>query len=193
MPPKTVEEYKVNVPEAMAEKIKAEDLAKDPMLQAFMKDAHAAGLTQKQLDMAVGAFLERAPQLAGGFKQLSTEEATATLRETWKTDQEFKTNVQAAYRAGSAFGDIDKLMGKYGNDPDFIQFAANVGKELSEDTGAPAGARVTVEDVEALARSEAYLNPRHADHAVTKARVEQGFQRLHGDAPKKPGTIVINT
>lgn len=193
LPPKSADDYKVNVPQALAEKIKTEDLAGNAGFKEFLGKAHAAGLTQAQVDVVVGDFLERSLAVQSGMKQLTEQEATAALKETWKSDQEYKTNVQAAFRAGQAYGDIDKLMDKYGNDPDFIRFAANVGKELSEDTGAAAGARVTQEDVEALARSEAYLNPRHPDHLVTKQRVEAGFQRLHGDAPKKPGTIVINT
>lgn len=192
MPPKSAEDYKVNVPEALAEKVNAEELAKDPMVSQFLKDAHAAGFTQKQVDMAIGAFLERAPGLAQGMAQLSTEECTATLREDWKTDQEYQTNIKAAYRAADAFGDVNKILERYGNDPDVIKLLAKVGKELNEDTSAPAGSQATFQaDVETLTKSKAYMDPTHPEHTVTKQKVQALMERTYGNGPKRNGPVVI--
>lgn len=192
MPPKAAEDYKVNVPEALAEKVNAEELAKDPMVMQFLKDAHANGFTQKQVDMAIGAFLERAPGLAQGAAQLSTEDCTTALRQEWKTDQDYQTNIRAAYRAAQTYGEVDKILERYGNDPDVIKLLANVGKELNEDTSAPAGAQATFQaDVETLTKSKAYMDPTHPEHLATKQKVEAMFQRAHGTGPKRNGPIVI--
>lgn len=189
-----MDDYKVNVPQALAEKIKAEDLAKDDGFKAFMGKAHAAGLSQKQLDTVVGEFLERSMALQSGAKTLSEQECASALRETWKTDQDYNANVQAAYRAGQAYGDIEKLMDKYGNDPDFIRFAAAVGKELGEDTPAPAGSLANFQaDVEQLTKSKAYMDPSHPDHLATKQKVTAMFEKAHGTGPKRAGPIVISS
>ena len=194
LPPKSADEYKVNVPEALAEKIKAEELAGNPDFKEMLSKAHAEGLTQKQVDFVVGEFLDRSLKLQQGVNQLSEQDCVAALRENWKTDQEYTANVQAAYRAGQAYGDIDKLMGKYGNDPDFIRFAANVGKELAEDRSAPAGAQALEQaDLESLTKSKAYMDPTHPDHLATKQKVQAHFERSYGGQAKRGGPVVITT
>ena len=196
LPPKTAEEYKVNVPAALGDKFKAEDLGKDPMLRAFFKDAHAAGMTQKQIDMTIGAWLERAPALVQGVKQLDERAATAELRKTWATDAEFTEGVQRAFRAGKAFAgaDFEGILGDYGNDPRIVRMLAAVGKELAEDASAPAGAQAGFQaDLEALTKSKAYMDPSNPEHLATKQKVAALFARTYGNEPKRPGPIVITT
>lgn len=196
MPPKTADDYKVNVPQALADRIKADDLAKDAGFKEFLGKAHAAGLTQKQVDTVVGEFLDRSLKLQAGVKQLSEQEATAKLRETWKTEAEFTEGVQRAFKAGQAYAgaDFEGILNDYGNDPRIVRMLAAVGKELAEDTSAPAGAQANFQaDLEQLTKSPAYLNPNHADHLATKQKVEAMFQRAYGSGPKKAGPIVIQT
>lgn len=189
-PPKSADEYKVNVPAALAERIKAEDLAKDPGFKDFLGKLHTAGLNQKQVDIAVGEFLDRSLKLQAGMNQLSADDCTAKLKTEWKTDELFKTGVSSAYRAASAFGDVTALMAKYGNDPDFIRFAANVGKELSEDRGAMPGSQGASEvDIEALTKTKAYWDPKEPDHEATKAKVAAFYAAKYGSAPKQTGSM----
>lgn len=189
-PPKTAEEYKVNVPAALAEKVKVDDLSKDPGFKEMLGNAHKAGLNQKQVDFMVGEFLDRSMKLQGAMAQLSANDCNTKLKEGWKTDAEYTAGVQAAYRAGSAYGDIEKLMTKYGNDPDFIQFAARVGKELAEDTGTPnGGGKLPDADVAVLQASKAYWDASDPTHASVKARVEAHYKAVHGDRPKASGSM----
>jgi hypothetical protein len=176
VPPKTAAEYKVNVPEALADKIKADDLAKADTFKSFLDKAHAAGMSQKQVDVMVGDFLERSMALQSGVKQLTEQEASAKLRETWKTDAEFKAGVEQAFRAGKAYAgaDFDGILDDYGNDPRIVRMLAAVGKELAEDTSAPAGAQAGNQaDVESLTKSKAYMDASHPDHLATKQKVQR--------------------
>lgn len=193
--PAKVDDYKVNVPEALAEKIKAEDLAADAGFKEFMAKAHAAGLTQKQLDTVVGEFLDRSVKLQGGIQRLSEQEATTQLRETWKTDAEFTQGVQAAFRAGQQYAgkDFDGILNDYGNDPRIVRMLAAVGKEMGEDTSAPAGAQANFQaDLETLTKSKAYTDPAHPDHTATKQKVAAMFERQYGSRPKQAGPIVFS-
>jgi hypothetical protein len=192
-PPKSADEYKVNVPAAVADKINAEDLAKDPTFQEFKTALHGAGLNQKQADVVIGQFLERSINLQNALTVLKSEECTTELKGTWKTDAEYQAGVAAAYRAGAAYGDIDKLLTKYGNDPDFIRFAANVGKELSEDaspTGGASAAQALQQEHDSLA---AYLNDASnrskPEFEGKKTRYAELGKRLFGDGPKKSGSM----
>lgn len=183
--------YKVNVPEALAEKIKADDLAKNAGFQSFLGKAHAAGLTQAQLDVVTADFLERSLQQQAGSTALDAQACTEALKSEWKSDADFAKGVQQAYRAAQAYGDVDKLMAKYGNDPDFIRVMAKVGAELGEDTGAPAGAGGMSEpDVESLQKSEAYWKTSHPDHTKTVAKVQAYYAAKFGDKPRQTGGAI---
>lgn len=190
IPPKTAEEYKINVPEKLAATFKADELAKDPMMVQFMKDAHAAGMTQKQIDFAIGGYLERAPQLAGQLQELKAADCTTQLKADWKTDEDFSKNVQAAYKAGEAYAgkDFEGILKDYGNDPRVIRMLANVGKELGEDTSASAEANTsTAEDIAALQKSKAYWDPKDPTHEIVKGKVAAHYNAMHGQGAKKTG------
>lgn len=136
-PPKTAEEY---APKVEAEGFSFDEFKADPVGQAFLKGAHAKGLTNDQVSYVIGAYLDAAPDLIEGGAAMSLQDCTAALKTVWADDQSMKAGVSASYRAAQAFasegtapGNFDALMAKYGNDPDFIAFTANIGKELRED------------------------------------------------------------
>lgn len=142
-PPKTAEEY---APKIEVEGFDWEEFKADEGTQSFLKGAHAKGLTNDQVSYVLGEYLKAAPGLAEGAQVLNQQEAAAALREHWGSDQDMSKNVQASYRAVQAFanegeglGSFSKLMAKYGNDPDFVAFSANIGKELREDSPVNAG------------------------------------------------------
>lgn len=194
VPPKAATDYQVNVPEALGERVKAEDLKASPDFQDMLGKAHAAGLTQKQVDFVVGEFLDRSLKLHERINQLDEKDCAADLRKDWKTDQDYQANVRAAYRAAQAYGDIDAMMQRYGNDPVMVRFLAKVGAELAEDTSAPAGAQANFQaDTESLAKSKAYMDPSHPEHLATKQKVEALHQQKYGNAAKRSGPIVIST
>lgn len=141
-PPKTADEYSVNL--EGVEGFNWDEFKADPDTQSFIKGAHAKGITNAQLEFVLGEYMNRAPALVEGAIQLDQQAASEALKAEWKTDAEFKQNIQSSYRAAQAFGgdgdglgSFAKLEAKFGSDPDFIAFTARIGREMAEDT--PAG------------------------------------------------------
>ena len=198
-PPKEAKDYATNVPEALKEAIKTDELAASPKFQEFRDAMHAAGLSQKQFDQVVGKMLDYSIALQAGSAALNEQQAVAALREGWKTDAEFQQHTRAAFQAAQTFaapvlGDMTKVMAKFGNDPDFIRVMAAVGAELGEDTSArPSGSISEQAEIEALAKSPAYFNPNDPQHAAVKARVTAFYEKQFGTAPKQSGSLSIGT
>lgn len=190
IPPKTADDYTLTVPDALKDQWKPEE---DDLFQGFKKDAHAAGLTQKQFDFVMGKYLDIAPKMAGAGASLSAQEASTELRKLWPSEQQFGEGAGRADRAARAYanpgaadqlGSYVRLEKKFGNDPDFIALMANIGKETREDIP-PMGSILPEADVETLQKSEAYWNANHKDHATTKAKVDAHYSRKFGNAPKR--------
>lgn len=138
-PPKDAGEYSVKL--EGVEGFNWDEFKADESTQSFLKGAHAKGMTNAQVEYVIGEYLKAAPGLVEGGAQLSNEDCTAALKAAWGDDQAMQTNLKSSYRAAEAFaseagkpGNFQTLMAKYGNDPDFIAFTANIGKELAEDT-----------------------------------------------------------
>jgi hypothetical protein len=143
VPPKTIDEY---APELKVEGVTWDEFKADPQGQEFIKGAHALGLTNQQLAYVVDAFHNAVPGLVEGNAALTTQDCMTALKSVWTDDQAVKANLSSSYRAAEAFANADgqpgsfsNLMAKYGNDPDFIAFTANIGKELREDTAINGG------------------------------------------------------
>jgi hypothetical protein len=176
IPPKTVADYKVTLPDTMKEY----EIEKDKAFTDFRERAHKAGMTQAQFDLVMGEYFRVAPELVGGAKALDAESCVSELRTAWKSDAQFKAEVGNAYKAAVAYGgdDAEGIMKDYGNDPRIVRMMAKAGSELGEDKtpsnggGLPAG-----QSVEALMTSEAYTNPKHVDHARVSAQVSAEFDR----------------
>lgn len=184
-PPAAATDYKITPPEAMKDAFSAED----PSFKAFLGKAHGAGLTQAQLDVVMGAFFETAPKLVGGAAALDADACMAELGRDWKTPDALQSNFVAADRAIQQLGGAaaDALRQKYGNDPDFLRFAATVGAQLKEDRAPGTAGTPSAEDVTSLERSEAYRNEKHPDHAKVSRQVREHYQRI---AEASPGMIV---
>ena len=173
-PPKTHEEY---APKIDVEGFNWDEFKADESTQSFLKGAHAKGLNNDQVEYVIGEYLKAAPGLIGGAAVLTQQDCTAALKAVWGDDQSIRTNVSASYRAAEAFasqgdapGNFNALMAKYGNDPDFIAFTANIGKELKEDRAINGGAQVS-----------------EADFAVKTAELRQQLQDLPAHDPKRKG------
>lgn len=174
-PPKTADEYTVKL--EGVEGFDWNEFKADPDTQSFLKGAHSKGLTNDQVQYVIGEYMKAAPNLIGGAAQLTHQDCTAALKAAWGDDQAIRANVTASYRAAEAFasqgdapGNFNALMTKYGNDPDFIAFTANIGKELKEDSAINGGAQVS-----------------EADFAVKTSELRQQLQDLPAHDPKRPG------
>lgn len=182
-PPKEASEYKITVPDALKE---AFDPATDEGMKGFLTGAHAAGLNQAQVDFVMGKYFEMAPALAAGAQQFDAATATTELKKTWATDADFHRNVKNAYVGANAAAqkaglNVDDVMnGPLGNNPQFLRLMAALGPEFQEDAGAGNGGMTSQEDINVLLTSEAYTNPRHADHVKVSAKIKGYFERKHG-------------
>lgn len=184
LPPKTADEYTVKVPDAFKESF-------DPKADAGFKDfatkMHGLGLTQAQLDGVMESYFAMAPQLVAGAAQLDGAASTAELKKTWATDADFNRNVRNAYVGAEAIArkagmNMDAIMGgPLGNDPTFIKLMAAIGPEFAEDVP-PGGdtVRTSAQDIQTLMQSEAYTNPKHADHARVSAQIADFYKRKFG-------------
>lgn len=191
VPPKTSDEY---APKLEIEGFNWDEFKADPDSQAFLKGAHAKGMTNAQVEFVLGQYLANAPALVAGAAQLDSQGATEALRGEWKSDAEFKANLSASYRAAQAFGgegeglgSFSKLMGKYGNDPDFIAFTARIGREMQEDT--PAGGQPPMAEGDfntrtAELRAQLEALPQHdARRTAIKAQLDKLYEQRY--APRK--------
>lgn len=186
-PPKTAEEYEITVPDALKETWNPKE---DVLLNEFLKDAHAAGFTQKQVDLAMARYMELAPALVNGSKQLSADDCVADLKTEWKTEDQYKDGVNKAYKAAVGFfgNDAEAMIKEYGNDPRFIRGLSKMGAEMGEDKSInPDGSQQGGNSVETLMASEAYTNAKHPDHARVSAQVQKYFQGK-AKADEKAGT-----
>ncbi|BCZ40517.1 TPA: hypothetical protein K8N54_000735 [Serratia marcescens] len=179
--PKTVDEY---APTVEVEGFKWDEFKADPEMQGFLKAAHAKGITNDQMGFILGEYMNRAPALVGGAAELDEEAAATALRETWKTDAEFKKNLGLAHRAFMSLADpTDKgKMNEIGNNPMVIRMLAKIGAEMGEDVPVPGD--INPEEQQAirdLMKSEAYTNTKHADHERVSAQVRAFYQKTYGD------------
>lgn len=192
MPPEKVDGYKINVPQAFADKgIKAEDLTANPAFKEDLAKMHEKGLTQAQVDTVVDMFLHRSMALKEGMNQVTADECTAELKKTWKTDADFTKGVEQAYRASKAYGDVDTLMKRYGNDPQFIQLMSRIGAEMGEDKGIPADAGGTTPEQRAKQEHDelaVFVNDRgnwnKPEFETKKARYAALGTQIWGNSPR---------
>lgn len=175
VPPKTAEEYAVKL--EGVEGFDWDEFKADPDTQSFLKGAHAKGLTNDQVQYVIGEYMKAAPGLIEGNAQLSVQDCTAQLKAVWADDQAMTSNIQSSFRAANAFasepgkpGNYAALNAKFGTDPDFIAFTANIGKELKEDTAINSGAQVS-----------------EGDFAVKTAELRSQLQALPPHDPKRAG------
>lgn len=195
VPPKTADEYTVKL--EGVEGFNWDEFKKDESTQSFLKGAHAKGLNNDQVQYVIGEYLKAAPGLIDGAAQLTAQDCTAALKSLWTDDKTLQTNVGASYRAAQAFasegtapGNFNALMAKYGNDPDFIAFTANIGKELKEDT-AINGGQVNEADFNIKAselRAQLAAMPQHdPKRAGIKAELDAMYDRRYNKPQSRLG------
>lgn len=179
MPPKTAGEYEIAVPEALKDQWNPKE---DQKLQAFLDKAHSKGLTQGILDVVMEAYFDTSQQLVSGNRALSEEECVADLRNDWKTDVQYKAELNKSYRAMVAYAggeeDAQYFLNQYGNDPKFIRMMNRIGGEMGEDRSLnPGGTLQGGQSIESLMSSEAYANPKHPDHNKVSLQVKSYFDK----------------
>lgn len=193
IPPKSAAEYTATVPDNFKDTF---DPATDAGFKAFTEKAHAAGITQKQLDVVMDAYYQMAPGLVAAGNALDEQAATTSLKEVWTTPEAYSENIKHAYNAANVLAQkanvpLDTLLDPkgLGNNPAFIRVLAALGPEFAEDApvgGQSMGSDLSDDAVNALMRSEAYTNPRHADYEKVSAQVRSHFARKAGKSGAEP-------
>lgn len=177
------ESYEGYSPEIKSDWLNFEEFKKDPDGESFLKSAHEKGLTNEQVEFVLNEYGRRAPELVKATGESDRDSTTAELKQIWKTDSEFNTNIQHAYRAFQAFAAPDDVakMDDIGNNPVVIRLLAKVGAEMREDIPYGVGDVGAESDVKSLMMGEAYRNPKHPDHASVSAKVQRFYQRKYGN------------
>jgi hypothetical protein len=188
-PPESPDAYQIDG-KAMGEGFDAEAFMKDEKTKGFLKSMHAKGMTNAQVQAVLEYGLnEWAPDLLQGNQALTTEDCTKSLRDTWTNEAEFKTQLSNAHKAFSAgFAGMDeaevaRLDAKFGNDPDFIKFAARFGSEMREDSPPNEAGAIPQDDssIEMLMLSPEYKDPKHPKHAEATKKVQAYFTKKYGN------------
>ena len=126
--PENVEGYEINLPKIDNVEFHDTDVS------GFLEKAHELNLNSTQAN----ALLEFDGQRQAAIAQDRIEHrnaAEASMKQEW--GQAYDQNVTIALQAAKAFGDEDftNFLNEtgLGNHPEFIRFAYNIGKEMSED------------------------------------------------------------
>lgn len=129
-----------------------------------LEQFHGAGLTNTQLTAVLSAFNEH------------TQVNIEALQNDW--GGEYQQNLsfanQAVQAAGLDMKDVDS--------PTFgIRLAAHFGKALQEDLPPSNTHQSGAESIADLISSEAYLDPKHADHKKVYAQVQDFYAKQYKD------------
>lgn len=172
LPPKSVDEYKVEVADFDYEEFKADESNK-----AFLDEALSKGITSSQLNFLISTYNQRASELVVSANQIDTESVVSGLQTEWGKD--YEKNMQLAYKASVAAGLSDSELNdpSIGNNPALIKLAAYYGRQLGEDNTPSAYATAGGTDIEALMKSPAYFDSKHPDHTRTKETVNAAYAK----------------
>lgn len=180
LPPKSAAEYAFEMPEDL------KDFSlKTDRLEAFKAEALEKGVTGEQFKWMMGAYLKAAPDLMEGAAAMTAAQARAELQKVWTTQADMDANISNATRALRALpAGLNEATRELGTNPAFLQAMAHFGAQLREDRPpAEGGSGGQVQTVEQLMRSEAYVNPKHADHARVSEQIRQHYAKTVGTAP----------
>lgn len=192
--PDTVDGYKVNVPDALKDKVDAATLVKNDAFKAFLGSMHAAGASQKVLDVAVSEFLTGGGLAPDPAMQTATCVSTLKGVDGWKDQAGYDKHIAFAFTAAKSFAEkagvsMDEIA-KAGldNNPTFIRIMAAIGPEIAEDRGASPEAQAQIQgNIDTLMADPAYLNANHPKHATIVAQVEALTKQQVGQRPVGAG------
>lgn len=170
--PKSDEDYAVE-----REGFDFNEFKADESNKAFLKSAHAHGITNKQLDFLLSEYDKRAVDLVSNTSQISTDDVVGTLQTEWGNS--YQDNMFSAMRACQAAGITQEQINdpSIGNNVAVIKALAYFGSQIKEDKASNIGTSVQ-EDIQTLLRSDALHDPRHPEHLATKARIDAYYQSL---------------
>ena len=182
--PTTPDDYGLKKPEDMPDEVYSEEVAKKAM-QLF----HKIGLNRKQAEAlfafnnenAMAAYKDMAEQ-----EEHNARELADSLHQEWGRAYDQKVhlgNMAVEQGSGGNAEFKDRLVGRFGNDPDFIRFAANLGAKFAEHgvKGAPIPTPSELDDkIHDAMMKEDYMNRNHPGHQKAVENVQRMFKEKHG-------------
>lgn len=196
--PKTAEEYVID---GMPDGVNVDEVKSDPLFKGILGRAHEAGIPQEHVNFFLKEYFGFAPDLLAGNTAISQEEARAELGKVWGDGQALQKNLGQAMRAVKAFaaegdgaGSLQRLQEKYGDDPDFLRFAAAVGAELNEDTPINGNAVATQDwegKIAAIKADPAYMDGKHPQHDQKVRELSDLYQRRYGTSSRQLSAAAV--
>ena len=184
--PEKPEEYGFKRPEEMPAEYWSDDRAKK-----FQDVFHKAGIGKKQADMIIEAYnadiLEEIKSNSVN-SELRQDELVAALKKEWGTGYDSKIHAgNVAIEQYSKGNEEVKagIISKFGNDPDFIKFAAALGSKFVEKGSVftPTDGGVNVgqiqEEIAKLMNSDAFNNKNNPEHKFAMEKYNQLFKKKH--------------
>jgi hypothetical protein len=170
--------------------VNVDELRADPGMQSFLKAAHAKGMTDSQVAFAISQHAKLLSE-NGYVQQLDQAGCDEYLAKVWTDDKSYAENKGFAFKAaealckksGISIEDVEAA--GLGNNPLFIRMLAAIGPEIGEDTSVQQQVTASEQEtIQGLMASEAYLNPKHADHAKTSEKVRSFYaKKFAGQTP----------
>lgn len=192
--PKTAGEYVI---EGLPDGVSVDEVKGDPLFKGIIDRAHSKGIPQEHVNFFLSEYFGFAPELLAGNARMSQEEARSELAKVWTDDQAMQKNLGQAARAAKAFaaegdaaGSYSRLMDKFGDDPDFLRFAAAVGAELQEDQ--PINGNAVAEQdwdgrIAAIKADPAYMDGKHPQHNQKVQELSALYQKRYGTQQQRLG------
>lgn len=200
--PATAGEYKLTAPvdaegKPLVENVDLEEFVSDPIFKTLADKAHKAGISNETLNFFVGEYLQFIPDVLKSSVQLDHDAAKQALSAVWKDQGAMSKGLQQAARAAQGFsaesgqlGSFDNLMQKFGNDPDFLAFAARIGAEMGEDkpiSSDPVAQADWDEQVATIKADPAYMDKANPKHAGLMNQLNALYQRRYGNNQRQLG------
>ncbi|WP_223621180.1 hypothetical protein [Lysobacter sp. ESA13C] len=179
-PPKDADSYDPKV-----DGFDMEALKQDPDYQKFLKGAHGAGLTNKQVEYVLSQYASSAALAQVDSTALSAEAFKAEMvGNHWKGAGEYEENMSQAMKAIRAYEpDItaEEISG-LPNHPIVAKILAAVGRETAEDRAVrvnPMSAADFDTQLASLHASPAYMDAMHPEHSKVIKQIEGLFQKRY--------------
>lgn len=181
--PETPQDYNLKKPDDYPAELFSDELAGKAQ-ELF----HKIGLSTKQADALMEFNLNATLgqyQDMNNASELQQKETEEGLHKDWGKAYEQNIHLgNIAVEKGTG-GDEEfraRLTGKYGNDPDFIRFSSNLGKEFAEASGAPQTIPTPIDIKDTIAEEMAkpsYINSADPQHKAQVDKVQRLFAQIH--------------
>lgn len=178
--PKTPQDYQIAKPKDVPDELFNADLVQEATIlfhKLGLSKKQAQALVEFNIGKASVAMKQQADAAAATLK-----EVTEGLRKEWGAAYDQKLHLGNAAIEQGAGGNAefkDRLTAKFGNDPDFVRFAASLGEKFSEhgvvvsrDVDTPIELKAKIDD---LMAQPAYMNGNHPGHKAAVAAVAKLF------------------